>query len=89
MNMMEYDDLVIQKYNKFLVDNYLIFLPPVINGNSRYIVKGIQSEFDVDENFRIRYVVQDLWNGRETRAGVALSYDLVANAFNRWYKPEI
>lgn len=61
----EYNDSVIQKYNKFLVDNYLVFLPPVIHGNGRYIVKGIQSEFDVDGYFRIRYVVQDLWNGRE------------------------
>lgn len=89
MNMMEYDDLVIQKYNKFLVDNYLVFLPPVIHGNGRYIVESTQSEFDVDGYFRIRYVVQDLWNGRETRAGIALSYDLVVDAYNRWYEPEI
>lgn len=87
--MMEYDDLVIQKYNKFLVDNYLVFLPPVIHGNGRYIVESTQSEFDVDGYFRIRYVVQDLWNGRETRAGIALSYDLVVDAYNRWYEPEI
>lgn len=86
---MEYNDSVIQKYNKFLVDNYLVFLPPVIHGNSRYVVEGIQSEFDVDGYFRIRYIVQDLWNDRETKAGVALSYELVANAYNRWYKPEI
>lgn len=88
MNM-EYNDSVIQKYNKFLVDNYLVFLPPVIHGNSRYIVESTQSEFDVDGYFRIRYVVQDLWNGRETRAGIALSYDLVVDAYNRWYEPEI
>lgn len=88
MNM-EYNDSVIQKYNKFLVDNYLIFLPPVINGNSRYSVSDIKSEFDVDGYFRIRYVVQDLRNGRETRAGIALSYDLVVDAYNRWYQPKI
>ena len=89
MNMMEYDNLVIQKYNKFLVDNYLVFLPPVIHGNGRYIVESTQSEFDVDGYFRIRYVVQDLRNSRETRAGIALSYDLVVDAYNRWYEPKI
>lgn len=88
MNM-EYNDSVIQKYNKFLVDNYLVFLPPVIHGNSRYIVEGIQSEFDIDGYFHVRYVVKDLWNGGETRAGVTIFYDLVSNAYNRWYEPEI
>lgn len=89
MNMMEYDDLVIQKYNKFLVDNYLIFLPPVIHGNGRYIVEGVQSEFYIDGYFHVRYAVKDLWNGGETQAEVTLFYDLVTNAYNRWYEPEL
>lgn len=79
--------LNIDNYSLFLQNNYSLFLPQMILQNTRYRVYDVIADFEENNEFSLRYKVEDLKTNISTRAGVRLNYDLVQNCYDRWHEP--